>query len=117
MLPRNSQALKTDQENQQKKEILRRQRYEEDFWNEYESISVASSPDEFCPNEYSSEEEELMVEVGRGDNIQERLGKDDGGVRLEPEEQNFRPTWKKDAGGYLRGMQEFGLSATDKRKR
>ena len=96
---------------------MKRQRYEEDFWNDYKGINVASSPDKFCPNEYSSEEEELMLGVGRGDNIQERLGKDNERVWLEPEEQNFRPIWEKDAGEYLWRMQEFGLSATDKRKR
>ena len=108
---------KLDQENHRRKEILRRQRDEEDFWDEYEGVSVDSSSDESSPDEYSSEEEELMVESGRGDNIQEGLGDDDGGVRLEPEEQIFRPTWEKDAGGYLRGVRECGSSATDKRER
>ena len=108
---------KLDQENHRRKEILRRQRDEEDFWDEYEGVSVDSSSDESSPDEYSSEEEELMVEGGRGDNIQEGLGEDDGGVRLEPEEQNFRPTWEKDAGGYLRGVRGCGSSATDKRER
>ena len=108
---------KLDQENHRKKEILRRQRDEEDFWNEYEGVSVDSSSDESSPDKYSSEEEELMVEGGRGDNIQEGLGDDDGGVRLEPEKQTFRPTWEKDAGGYLRELQRCGSSATNKRER
>ena len=93
---------------------MRRQRDEEDFWNEYKGVSLDSSSDESSSDEYSSEEEDLMVEGGRGDNIQEGLGEDDGGVRLEPEERNFRPTWEKDAGGYLRGVRRCGLSATDK---
>lgn len=92
---------KLDQENHRRKEILRRQRNEEAFWDEYEGVSIDSSSDESSLDEYSSEEEELMVEGGRGDNIQEGLGDDDGGVRLEPEEQIFRPTWEKDVGGYL----------------
>ena len=108
---------KLDQENQRRKEILRRQRDEEDFWDEYEDVSVDSSSNESSPDEYSSEEEKLMVEGGRGDNIQEGLGEDDGGVRLEHEEQNFRPTWEKDAGGHLRGVRGCGSSATDKRER
>lgn len=37
---------KVDRETQQKKEILRRQRGEEDFWDEYEDLSLGSSSDE-----------------------------------------------------------------------
>ena len=73
---------KLNQENHRRKEILRRQREEEDFWDEYEDVSVESSSDESSFDEYSSEEEELMVEGGRGDNIQEGLGDVDGGVHL-----------------------------------
>ena len=36
---------KLDQENYRRKEILRRQREEEDFWDEYEDISMDSSSD------------------------------------------------------------------------
>ena len=59
---------------------MRRQREEEDFWDEYEDVSVESSSDESSFDEYSSEEEELMVEGGRGDDIQEGLGDVDGGI-------------------------------------
>ena len=58
-----------------------------------------------------------MVEGDGGDNIQKGPGDDDGGVRIEPEEQNFRRTWEKDADGYLRGVRGCDSSATDKRER
>ena len=58
-----------------------------------------------------------MVENGREDNIQEGLGENDGGVQLEPEEQNFRPIWKKDVGGYFWRVRGCALSVTDKRER
>ena len=83
---------KLDQRNHRRKEILRRQREEEDFWDEYEDLSVDSRCDESSPNESNSDEEELVVGGGRGDNIQEGLGDCDGGVQLESEEQSFKPT-------------------------
>ena len=107
---------KLDQENQWRKDILRRQR-DEDFWDEYEGVSMDFSSDESSPDDYSSEEEELMVESDKGDNIQEGLGEDDGRVWLEPEEQSFRPTWEKDAGGYLWRVWGCGSSITDKREK
>lgn len=55
-----------------------------------------------------------MVEGSSGDNIQKGLGEDDRGVRLAPEEQNFRPTWEKNAGRHLWGVRGCGPSATDK---
>ena len=81
-----SRSLKTrklrklDQENQRRKEILRKQRDEEDFWDEYKGVSVDSSSDKSSPDEHSSGEEKLIVEGSRGDNIQEELGEDNGGV-------------------------------------
>lgn len=66
---------------QQLREILRRQREEEDLWDEYEDISTDTSSDESSLIEYSSDEEESGVEVV-GDNKQEGLGdSSDGGVQ------------------------------------
>lgn len=89
---------KIDQETQQKKEILRRQREEEDFWDEYEDLSLESSSDEqncdgSSQDGFSSEEEDLIIEKMRGHGICEGLGDDDddGRVHLEGEERNFKP--------------------------
>ena len=114
---------KIDRETQRKKEILRRQREEEDFWDEYEDFSLESSSDESnCDGSIqddSSEEEDWVTEKKRGDGgTFEGLGDDDdGGVQLEGEERNFKPSWKGDAGGYLRGAHGCGPSATEKRER
>ena len=42
---------KVDYENQRKKEILRRQKQEEDYWDEYEDYNSQSSSDESDCNE------------------------------------------------------------------
>ena len=98
-----------DYENQRKKEILRRQREEEDYWDEYEDFSLDSSSeesdgDESSPDQPSSdggEEEVIEVHSKRGEDIREGLGDDEGRVQLEIEERTFEPKWKSDAGGYL----------------
>lgn len=113
---------KIDRKAQRKKEILRRQREEEDFWGEYEDFSLESSFDESnCDGSIqddSSEEENLVTEKKRGDSRYEGLGDDnDGGVQLEGEERTFKPSWRGDAEGYLRGVHRCGSSATKKRKR
>lgn len=101
-------------EAQRKKEILRRQREEEDFWDEYEHFSLESSSDESnsdgsIQDGLSSEEEDLVMENKRGDGRCEGLGDDDdGGVQLEGEERTFKPNWRGDAGGYLRGVRGCG---------
>lgn len=51
-----------------------------------------------------SEEECLVVENQRGDSTCEGLGDDDGRVQLEVQERTFKPPWREDAGGYLRGV-------------
>ena len=59
-----------------------------------------------------------MIEKRRGDGIYEGLGDDDnGGVQLEGEERTFKPNWKGDAGGHLRGVRGCGSSATEKCER
>ena len=113
---------KVDREDQRKKEILRRQREEEDFWDEYENLSSESSSDESkcdgsSQDEPSSEDEDLVVENKRGDSTCEGLGDDDGGVQLGSEKRIFKPTWRQDADGYLRGVRGCGSSATEKRER
>ncbi|MCJ1345846.1 hypothetical protein MMC31_004055, partial [Peltigera leucophlebia] len=105
-----------------KLEILRRQKEEEDFWDEHEdprleSSSDESNCDESSQDESSSAEEDLVIENKRGDSTCEGLGDDDGGVQLESGERTFKPTWREDAGGYLRGVRGCGSSATDKRER
>ena len=115
---------KVDYENQRKKEILRRQRQEEDYWDVFEDYNSESSSDESdcnepSPDEPSSdeEEEEVMRDNGREKVTHEGLGDDEGGAQLEIEERTFEPTWRSDAGGYLRGVRGCGSSATEKREK
>ena len=113
-----------DYENQRKKEILRTQREEEDYWDEYEDFSLDSSSEESDGNESSpdqpssdGEEEKVIEDSKRGEDIREGLGDDEGGVQLEIEERIFEPKWKSDAGGYLRGVRGCGSSATETREK
>lgn len=58
---------KVDRETQRKKEILRRQREDEDFWEEYEVFNLGSSSDEpncegYSQDVFSYEEEGLVIE-------------------------------------------------------
>ena len=97
---------KVDRETQRKKEILRQQRKDEDFWDEYEGLSLGSSSDESnCEGSsqdgVSSKEKDLAIKDKRGDSTYEGFGDDDGGVQLEGTERTFKPNWKEDAGGYL----------------
>ena len=115
-------AWNIDVESQQKKRFLRKQREEEDFWDEYEGLRSESSSDESrfdeCSlDERSTDEESLEVDNRKGDNTQEGLGDNNGGVQLEDEDPIFRPVWKDNAGGYLRGVRGFGSSTTEKRER
>ena len=96
-------ARKIEVESQQKKRFLRKQRGEEEFLDEYESFQSVSSSDESKFEESgvdreSIDEEDLEVNEehlgidGRGGNIQEGLGDNNGGVRqLEDRNLVFRP--------------------------
>ncbi len=58
---------KVDRATQRKKEILRRQREDEDFWEEYEVFNLGSSSDEpncegYSQDGFSYEEEGLVIE-------------------------------------------------------
>ena len=75
-----------DYENQRKKEILRTQREEEDYWDEYEDFSLDSSSEESDGNESSpdqpssdGEEEEVIEDSKRGEDIHQGLGDDERG--------------------------------------
>ena len=81
---------KLDRENERKKRFLKKQREEEDFWDEYEDPLLESSSDESkvesSLDESSSEEgdlglDDVRVDDLRGDNTLERLG-DNGGVTI-----------------------------------
>lgn len=63
-------------ENQRKKVILRKQREEEDYWDEYEDYGLESSSDEsecdgFGPDLPSSDEEEEEREVAKDNRKEE----------------------------------------------
>ena len=76
---------KVDNENQRKKGILRRQREEEDYWDEYEDYSFESSSDESDCDEPSpdlpssdEEEEEVTKDNRREEGTYKGLGGDEG---------------------------------------
>ena len=109
-------------ENERKKRFLRKQREEEDFWDELEELQSESSSDESniedsSLDEPSSDKDNVEVDNRRGDNTHEGLGDQDGGVQLGDKERSFRLVWKDDAGSYLRGMKGCDLSAAEKRER
>ena len=114
---------KTDQENQRRRRFLRKQREEEDFWDQHADFRSESSSDEsnFVESSLdgcSSDEEDLDVrEDGRGDSIQEGLGDNDEEVQLKVKDHSIQPVCKDDAGEYLRGIRGCGSSATEKRER
>lgn len=103
--------------------------------DEHEDFQSVSSSDELKFEESSVDrestdeenleviEEDLEVDKedlgvdGRGNNTQEGLGDNNGGVQLEDKNPIFRPVWKDNAGGYLRGVRESGSSTTKKRER
>ena len=104
---------KLDRENERKKRFLKKQREEEDFWDEYEESLLESSSDESNVESsldvFSSEEGDLGLDNvrgddvrgddgrgddgrgddGRGDNTLEGLG-DNGGVQSEVKENSLR---------------------------
>ena len=99
---------KVNNEIQRKKEILRRQREQEDYWDEYEDYSLDSSSDESDCDELSldslssdDEREVVIEEGGKEEGTCEGLGDDEGGVLLDDNKRILKPVWKKDAGGYL----------------
>ena len=113
---------KMDRKNERKKRFLRKQREEEDFWDELEEFqsepsSNESNIEDSSLDEPSSDKDNLEVNNKWGDNTYEWLGDQDGGVQLRVEERSFRPVWKDDAGSYLRGIKGCGSSATEKRER
>lgn len=44
-------------------------------------------------------------------------GNSDGGVQLEVNDHSFKPIWKDDASGYLRGVRGCGSLTTEKHER
>ena len=112
---------KIDEENQRRR-FLRKQREEEDFWDEHEDFRSESSSDEsdFVRSSldgYNSDEENLDKGENGGDGTQEGLGDDNGGVQLEAKKHIIMPVWKDDAGGYRRGIRGCGSSAIEKHER
>lgn len=110
-------SRKIDRGNQRRKRFLRKQKEEEDFWDEHEdpqseSNSDESNFDESSLVERSSDKENVDADDGRGDNTKEGLGDDDGGIQLEVEDNNFRRVWKDDADGYLQGVRELEKSVS-----
>lgn len=112
-----------DYKNQGKKEILRRQREEEDYWDENEDFSLDSSSEDSDGNEsgpdqpsFEEGEEEVMGKHKERENICEGLGDDERGVQLEIEKR-YLTKMKSNAGGYLRGVRGCGSSTTHTREK
>ena len=85
---------KIDREYERKKRFLKKQREEEDFWDEFEELQSESSSDvssiEDCSFvEHSSDEDNLEEVKKRGDNTCEGLGDEDGGVELGDKRPQF----------------------------
>ncbi len=113
---------KIDQENKREKRFLRKQREEEDFWDELEEFQSESSSDESnikdsSFDEPSSDEDNVEVDKKQGDNIHVRLGDQDRGVQLGDKERSFRPVSNNDAGSYLQEMKGCGSSTKEERER
>ena len=112
---------KVDEENRRKKEIWRKQREGEDYWDEYEDYSLESSSDEsecdepsldLPSSEEEEEEGERIKDKRKEEGTREGLGDDEGGVPLENKKRIFELVWKSEAGGYLRGVRGCCSHAT-----
>lgn len=121
----NCQHRKVDKENWRKKEICRKQRKEEDYWDKYEDSSLESSSDKSEYNKLSldlrssekeEEERKRIKDKRKEEGTREDLGDDEGGVPLENKKHIFKPTWKSEAGGYLCGIRRYGSHATKNQK-
>ena len=87
---------KIDRKNEQKKRFLRKQREEEDFWDELEELQSESSSDEAnikdsSLDKPSSDKDNVEVDTKWRDNIYEGLGDQDGGAQLGDKDCSFRP--------------------------
>lgn len=74
---------KIGRENERKKKFLKKQREEDNFWDEFEGLQSESSSDESSIEdsslvEPSSDEDNFEVENKLGDNTNEGLGEKDG---------------------------------------
>ena len=101
---------------------MRKQREEEDFWDELEEFQSEFSSDksnikDSSLDEPSFDKDNVEVDNKRGDNTYERLGDQDRRVQLGDKKRSFRPVWKNDEGSYLRGMKGCSLSAIEKQER
>ena len=120
--PESHKHRKIDQEHERKKRVLKKQREDDDFWDEFEELQSESSSDDSGIEdsslvEPSFDEDNLEVDNKRGDDTYEGLGDEDGGVHIGVEERSFKPVWKDDADSYLRGISGCESSASEKRKR
>ena len=94
-------------------------------WDEYKDYSLESSSDEsqcdepsldLPSSEEEEEEGERIKDKRKEEGTCEGLGDDEGGVPLENKKCIFEPTWKSEAGGYLRGVRGYGSHATKERE-
>ncbi|MCJ1270411.1 hypothetical protein MMC22_010308 [Lobaria immixta] len=119
---------KANGETRQQMNALRRQREDEDCWDEYKDPCSESSSDEsdcnkLSSNESSSDKENMVVEDKRvieetlGDNPFEELGESDRGVQFKNKEWVFNPSWRPGVDDYLWQTQRCSSKATEKQKK
>ena len=115
---------KINQENQQRRRFLGKQREKKYFWDEHEDFLWEFSSDEsdfveYSFDGYNSVEENLDEGDNRGgDSTQWKgLRDNDERVRLEMKEQIIQLVWNDDACEYLRGIRRCGSSSKEKRER
>lgn len=98
---------------ERKKRGLKKQKEEEEFWDELDELQSESSSDETniedsSLEEPSSDEDSKEANNKRGDNTGEGLGDQGGSLQLRIEEHSFRRVWRNDAGSFLGGMKGCG---------
>ncbi len=104
---------------------MRKQREEEDYWDEYEDYSLEFSSEESECDEPSLDLPSSEEEEEEGERIKDKrkeegtckgLGDDEGGGPLENKKRIFKPIWKSEVGGYLRGVRGCSSHATQERE-
>lgn len=100
---------------------MRKKREKKNFWDRHKDFRFESSSDEsnsadFSLDGYCSDEEFLDEGKNEGDDIQERLGDDNGKIPLEEEKKIIELAWRENIGGYLWSIRKCGSLATEKRE-
>lgn len=114
----NRKKRKVDDEIQWKKEILRRQKKQKNYWNKYEDYSLNSISDESNCDEFSldllnsNDKKEVMIEEsGKEEGTCKSLGDDEKRVLLDDNKCILKLIYKKNTGGYFWEVKKCGSPA------